>query len=88
MNRPVDRLGQPLLVGDWVLTPSDVTAKWACGKFEVLDIIYDDGLCVVIDKMPDGRNVVAFCNTVTKINPKPETTTWDKCAWQPEGVKA
>lgn len=92
MNRPVDRLGQPLLVGDWVVIDGPCTVDEAIGLrseisgFEVER--YENGADgVEIVDPRDGVPAVVDSTSVRKISPPQKTTTWDKCDWQPEGLK-
>ena len=89
MTQPTDRLGQPLSVGDWVEFNDHASP-----------ININNGVRVEISGFGDygfvqNGEYAAFTNgrsallvDLTKINPRPETTTWDKCAFVPEGINA
>lgn len=90
--QPTDRLGQPLSVGDWVVqvssAPHDVVDAigWEACICNVDENDYD---LPVQFSTPDRQGQTGTWNNprhFEKINPKQQTTAWDKCVWRPEGV--
>jgi hypothetical protein len=78
--QPVDRLGQPLAVGDWVVFESERKNNPVNGrKFTITG--FNEVFGEPIAYHDNGSNSYLWC--LTKINPKPETTKWDNCEWQP-----
>lgn len=79
MSQPTDRLGQPLSVGDWVVFRDCITPNPDDGaRYQLVGFA-----SCKIALLDSGEK--CFTASLTKINPKKQTTTWDKCVWQPEG---
>jgi hypothetical protein len=83
--QPVDRLGQPLAVGDWVVVDGKPSFDFINGMR--LSIQRIAGHEIFFDQIYAETGTQFHTNIkdrlVRKIRPNPETTTWDNCEWQP-----
>ena len=72
--------GKPLRAGDRVVmvsSPNPLTARYIGRVFEITGLSFVHADSVTISERLNGRRASLVCETVRKLPPKQDTTTWE-----------